>query len=136
MQNRSQRDRRLRVPKILLPSCYSSSILNGLFKLDFRFLTKLQVSLDWYLFSFLFSFFLSTYYSCYYHYLKLVYLKLVYIKKLPMQSLSQWDSEKVFVQKFLFEATFLSFFYIVLQFFTQKLSSSNLLKKTFSGSMV
>ena len=47
-----------------------------------------------------------------------------------MQSLSHWDSEKVFVQKFLFEATFLSFFYIISYNFShKKLSSSNLLKK-------
>ena len=47
-----------------------------------------------------------------------------------MQSLSHWDSEKVFVQKFLFEATFLSFFYTISYNFShKKLSSSNLLKK-------
>ena len=47
-----------------------------------------------------------------------------------MQSLSHWDSEKVFVQKFLFEATFLSFFYVISYNFShKKLSSSNLLKK-------
>ena len=50
-----------------------------------------------------------------------------------MQSLSHWDSEKVFVQKFLFEATFLSFFYIISYNFShKKLSSSNLLKKKIS----
>ena len=47
-----------------------------------------------------------------------------------MQSLSHWDSEKVFVEKFLFEATFLSFFYTISYNFThKKLSSSNLFKK-------
>ena len=47
-----------------------------------------------------------------------------------MQSLSHWDSEKVFVQKFLFEATFISFFYAISYNFThKKLSSSSLLKK-------
>ena len=50
-----------------------------------------------------------------------------------MQSLSHWDSEKVFVQKFLFEATFLSFFYIISYNFShKKLSSSNLFKKKIS----
>ena len=49
---------------------------------------------------------------------------------MPIQSLSHWDSEKVFVQKFLFEATFISFFYTISYNFThKKLSSSNLLKK-------
>ena len=48
-----------------------------------------------------------------------------------MQSLSHWDSEKVFVQKFLFEATFLSFFYTISYNFShKKLSSSNLFKKS------
>ena len=37
-----------------------------------------------------------------------------------MQSLSHWDSEKVFVQKFLFEATFLSFFYTISYNFSHK----------------
>ena len=54
-----------------------------------------------------------------------------------MQSLSHWDSEKVFVQKFLFEATFLSFFYAISYNFThKKLSSSNLFKKKQTVSMV
>ena len=47
-----------------------------------------------------------------------------------MQSLSHWDSEKVFVQKFLFEATFLSFFlHYILQFYTQKTFFIKSLKK-------
>ena len=47
-----------------------------------------------------------------------------------MQSLSHWDSEKVFVQEFLFEATFLSFFlHYILQFFTQKTFFIKSLKK-------
>ena len=47
-----------------------------------------------------------------------------------MQSLSHWDSEKVFVQKFLFEATFIFFFTLYLTIFHAKnLSSSNLFKK-------
>ena len=47
-----------------------------------------------------------------------------------MQSLSHWESEKVFVQKFLFEATFIFFFTLYLTIFHAKnLSSSNLFKK-------
>ena len=61
-----------------------------------------------------------------------------------MQSLSHWDSEKVFVQKFLFEATFIFFFTLYLTILHAKnLSSSNLFKKknnkqtkSFSGSML
>ena len=58
-----------------------------------------------------------------------------------MQSLSHWESEKVFVQKFLFKATFIFFFTLYLTIFHAKnLSSSNLFKKknkqtkSFSGS--
>ena len=56
-----------------------------------------------------------------------------------MQSLSHWDSEKVFVQKFLFEATFLSFFTLYLTIFhTKNFLHQISFKKTnsFSGSML
>ena len=60
-----------------------------------------------------------------------------------MQSLSHWESEKVFGQKFLFEATLIFFFTLYLSIFHAKnLSSSNLFKKknkqtkSFSGSML
>ena len=47
-----------------------------------------------------------------------------------MQSLSHWESEKVFGQKFLFEATLIFFFTLYLTIFHAKnLSSSNLFKK-------
>ena len=49
---------------------------------------------------------------------------------MPIQSLSHWDSEKVFVQKVLFEATFISFFlHYILQFYTQKTFFIKSLKK-------
>ena len=56
-----------------------------------------------------------------------------------MQSLSHWDSEKVFCSKvFVWGYFLIRFLYYILQFFTQKtFSIKSLLKKhSFSGSML
>ena len=112
--------------KILLPSCYSSSILNGLFKLVFAFWLSYRCHWADIFFRFCFLFFcqhITVTITIFFLFFKVVYVINfnLYKKTLPMQSLSHWDSEKVFCSKvFVWGYFLIRFLYYILQFFTQK----------------
>ena len=126
--------------KILLSSCYSSSILNGLFKLVFAFWLSYRCHWADICFLFCFLFFcqhITVTITIFFLFFKVVYVINfnLYKKHCQCKVFHTGIQRRFFVQKFLFEATFLSVFYTIsYNFLHKKLSPSNLFKKTYSFS--